>query len=263
MASTAPAPITFGGRLAPFVLVPARALFDTYRLGLRTLVAAPLLVAVAVVPEAMQHVVEIDLGMFASKAAFQAMGNDSSRMAFGVVKVVGLFAAMLLVARFWTLGSVRAALRVGWARLAVFAGLVGLSTLAGLPFEWAGKQLGAPWSYGVTAASVVVQAVFLLATAAVLLDDRRPMPLTPRALRMLVAERWQAAFLITLCGAAAFMSASWLHGRMHLWALGQADALVWTLMMLDALLVGLLAALTGTAIAVGYGATGRVKTERF
>ena len=98
-------------------------LFDSFRLGGLMVRRAPLVLAVAAIPELAQHVVEIQLGMFDSLDMFHAHGTDAIRMAFGYVKVAGFVIAILASARFWWAGSVRAALlppprdllRIVWA----------------------------------------------------------------------------------------------------------------------------------------------------
>lgn len=90
----------------------AQTVLASYRRGGLTLVAAPAIVALIVVPEFAQHVAEIQLGMFESKEAFKALSNDPTRWAFGYVKVAGVVLATLATARFWALGSVRRALLV-------------------------------------------------------------------------------------------------------------------------------------------------------
>lgn len=251
MATLAPAPATPRGRVTPLVLVPARAVLDTYRLGLRSFVAAPLLVALAVVPQAVQHVAELQFGMFASREAFIALQNDPTRMAFGMAKVAGLLLAITAIARFWALGSVRAALLPGWRTLLLSALLFGASEFVVWVLDGVEDAVGEPWSYGFTALTATIQIGIVVAMVAVLLEDGEVTP------RTLLCKRWPALVYMALCLGAAFAPAAWLHGKMHHVAFAQPEWLAWALMGVDALVVGAIAALTGAALAVGYAATGR------
>lgn len=223
------------------------AIVETYRLGGRTFVAAPLIVAIAVVPEAAQHVAEIEIGMFESREAFRALADDPRRWIFAYAKVAGLVIAMLAVARFWALGSTRNALLMSpatWLRLGV---AMALTFAAELPFNWIRAQgFGTPADAAATTFSVLIQAGLLVYLVATLLDDRAV------SLRAAFTERWPTALVMTLLAALAFVPAQALHMANHSWALGRPDAVVWALMAFDSLLVGLLAALVGSALYVGY-----------
>lgn len=223
------------------------AIVATYRGGGRAMVAAPLLVAIAVVPEAVQHVVEIRLGMFGSREAFRTLADDPIRWTFGYAKVAGFVLAILLLARFVALGSVRAALRVGPMTLMRLLLAMALTFVAALPFEWLQARATAPAvdvSLGVL--SALIQAGLTLYVVGALLDDRA------LTLRAAFTERWPTALVLMLLVALAFVPAQALHMANHRLALGRPDAVIWAVMAFDALLVGLLAALLGAALAVGY-----------
>jgi len=236
-------------RLGSAVGGTLRAALATYRLGGRTLVAAPVIAAVAVVPELAQHLAEIHLGMFASKDAFRAAGDNPLRWAFAYPKVAGFTLAILLTARFWALGSVRSAFLVRPATLGRVLFAFALTLLAEVPFRWARDASGSAMLDGLlTAGSVAVQAGLLVYLVAALLDDRGT------TLRSAFTERWPTALLITLLGALAFVPAQALHTANHLAALGQPAVLVWALMTFDGLWVGLMASLIGAALFVAYRA---------
>lgn len=221
---------------------------DTYRHGGRAVVAAPLLLAIAVVPEGAQHVAEIRLGMFDSVDAFRALANDPTRWAFGYFKVAGFVIAILAVARFWAVGSIRRALLVPPRDLLRLVVALGLTVAASLPFEWAGRQgLPTALNFALQAVSAVIQTGLLLYVAAALFGDRDV------TLRTAFTERWPSALVMTLAAAAAFIPAQALHMANHKLAMAQAAPVVWMLMAWDALWVGLLAALVGSALYAGYG----------
>ncbi len=56
-----------------------RAVLDTYRLGFAAWRAVPGFIAISAIPEFVQHIVEIRLGMFASRDAARALANDPLR----------------------------------------------------------------------------------------------------------------------------------------------------------------------------------------
>lgn len=224
-----------------------RAALATYRLGGRTLLAAPAIVAVAVLPEIAQHGAEIHLGMFASKDAFRAAAEDPLRWAFAYPKVAGFTLAILLTARFWALGSVRKAFLIGPATLGRVLFAFALTLAAELPFNWAKEASGSTLLDGaLTGGSVLLQAGLLVYLVAALLEDRAV------TLRTAFAERWPTALLITLLGALALVPAQMLHQANHLAAMGQPLTVVWALMLFDSLWVGLMAALLGAALFVGF-----------
>ena len=82
-----------------------RAVIDTYRLGFSAWRAVPGFIAISAIPEFAQHIVEIRLGMFASRDAAHALANDPLRWEFGYAKLAGLVIAMILIGRYWALGG--------------------------------------------------------------------------------------------------------------------------------------------------------------
>ena len=226
-----------------------QALARLYPLGLSMLWKAPLVLALVVLPELIQHVVEIRIGMFDSRERFMALANDPTRMAFGYVKIAGLVLTFLAAARFWWTrehgGHWANPKEVAWGRL-----LLGLLLFAGIPSlaELAKPHVDA-WLYQTLASGLsLVMLPMLFLTLAGLFGDRA----TP------VSAMWRRAWpwllLTTLLAVLAFGPAQWLHGMNHKGALGAAPALVWVLMIFDSLVVGLLAGLTGTALYLGYAA---------
>lgn len=230
------------------------AILDTYRLGGRMFVAAPLMLAIAMVPEFVQHVAEIKLGMFASADAFRSLANDPTRWSFGYAKVTGFVLAILFTARFRAVGSVRTAFLIPPRDLLRLVLAIALTFVAALPFEWLGKQALPPaLDWTAQAVSALVQSGLTVFVAAALFGDRE-MTLAGAFGRYL-----PTALMIALLAAVAFVPSQALHMANHKLALGQPAALVWALMIWDTLVVGLLAGLVGSALWVGYrsGATWR------
>lgn len=78
-----------------------RALIHLYPRGVSMIWLAPAALALVVIPEFAQHVVEVRLGMFDSVEAARSIQNDPTRWAFGYVKIAGLVLTFLAAARFW------------------------------------------------------------------------------------------------------------------------------------------------------------------
>ena len=226
-----------------------QALARLYPMGFSLFWKAPLLLALIVVPEFVQHIVEINLGMFDSRESFRALAADPTRMTFGYIKVAGLVLAMIASARFWWTkqhGGYWANLKdIAWGRL-----LLGLLLFIGIPIlpdlfkEQMDPRLYQTlvWGLGL----IMLPMLFLLLAG--LFGDRA----TPVAAMWRRAWPWLLLTVVLLV--LAFMPAQWLHGMNHRWALGADPAVVWALMIFDSLLVGLLAGLTGTALYLGYAA---------
>lgn len=222
------------------------ALRDLYPRGISLAWLAPGVLALVVIPEFIQHVVEIQLGMFDSTEAFRAHHLDPSRMASGYVKVAGLVAAILAAARFqmirgsgsrwWQVTS------IAWGRFAlgftIFFGLGSLPELLpqGMPWKAAG------WGWMI----LTLPGLFIMLAG--LAGDR----LTP--LKAMWTRAWPWIVLTLLLAALGFGPAAWLHAMNHRWASGAGPAPLWLLMVWDSILVGFLAALAGTGLGLGYAA---------
>jgi hypothetical protein len=227
---------------------------ESYWLGFRTLLVAPAFVAVSAMPELLQHAVEIENGMFESREAARAFADSALRWNFGYGKIAGLILAILLVARLWAKGgSVRDALRI---RLPVLIKVIVIFAVMTLGVGFVSTRLGALWPAGELAISILsnfAQAGIAVWMVGVLTED--PAASLQRAFTVQLPT---ALVMLILLGCAAG-PAQLLHGLDHRLALGQPQTLVWLLMAFDSLLVGMMAALMGAALAVAYrmGATWR------
>jgi hypothetical protein len=225
------------------------ALTGTFRRGFAALLLAPLTVALVVIPEFAQHVVEIQGGMFDSRAAGHAFANDPQRWAFGYVKLTGLALAFLATARFWWTrengGRWWRLDEIAWDRF-----IPGLLLFLGLPAPVAlldgriDPVLFETAKWTVT----LLTLPFVFLTLAGLFGDRTI------SIRGMVTRSWPWLPLLIVLLVAAFAPPQLLHGLLHKWSIGQPKALVWALMTLDSLVVGLLASLTGAAFHAGYSA---------
>jgi hypothetical protein len=230
--------------IADFFARVAARVWHTLRDGVRLWWLAPLIPLIAVVPEFIQHVAEIRLGMFASKGAFASLAMDPTRWAFGYAKIAGLFLAIFAAARFWAVGSRWWDLRtIAWRPFLI--GLALNAVVSGLLLAFAAKL-------GETAGQVV-NAVVSLATLPLLvlmigglLGDAEAT--VPRVYR----SGWLQAVLIGVLFFGVMLGLQPLHRLDHTLAMGAQPALVWVLMAWDSVVVGTMAALAGTAFHHGY-----------
>jgi len=234
--------------LAWFVLL-LRSIIDLYMRGFALFWLAPLVLALAVIPEFLQHVAEIQLGMFDSRASAQAVADHPLRWGFGYAKIAGLVLTFLAAARFWWVRKRQERwwdLRtLDWGRFLLGLVLFGsLPLLAELIEPFAGTAAKDVASWVLTFAAMP----FLLLMLAGLFGDRG------HTFRQMWTRGWPALLILCILVPLAFAPAQILHGYNHGWAFGAHPFLVWVLMIFDSLVVGLLAGLTGTALYLGYAA---------
>lgn len=224
-----------------------RSLARTYRRGFALFALAPLAVALVVVPEFVQHVVEIRIGMFDSREAARALADDLTRWAFGYAKLAGLVLAFAAAARFWAargqgLGWWRVD-RMRWGRFLLgMLGFLGLPSAIG-PFQPMLDPLAFEIAMWVL---TVVTLPFAFVMLSGLFGDGTI------AIRRLLVRSWPWLPLLVVLAVAAFLPAQMLHGLLHDLAFGRPAPVVWALMTLDSLVVGLLAALVGAALFTAY-----------
>lgn len=223
----------------------ASPLADYGRAAMRVLSAAPWLLLPVLLAEGAQHVVEIKLGMFASREIFAALAQDATRMAFGYTKIAGLVISFLLVARFVATGSIRRALLPSWRSLLAVLFLVGLTTAMDMGFKSAPARAFAP-ELVLQSVNFALQVALTALLLAALFEDRWP---------VVKAARWRILGAIVASGALpamAFVPMQMLHRANHLWALEQPLPVVLALMLFDTLLVGGMALALGAGAAVGW-----------
>lgn len=224
-------------------------LVQTLRDGVSLFWLAPVIVALIVIPEFIQHVAEIRIGMFDSKEAFRQMADDPRRMVWGYLKIAGLLLAILAATRFWGARArgqewwdIR---RIAWANLAV---ALALTIVIGIAPMTLGPFIGDE-AAGVIGLIISIATLPLIALlVAGLVGDRQA------SLKSVFRTGWLASLRILVFAAVAWVPLQWLHGQNHEWAIGAGRSTVWSLMVFDALVVGLLAAMAGTAFHHGYEA---------
>jgi hypothetical protein len=206
---------------------------------------APLLLLPILLAEGAQHVAEIQLGMFASREAFQSLAADPTRMAFGYAKLAALLMSMLIVARAVALGSAQRALRPAWRSLGMLAALIALTFALDSGFKSEAARAIAP-DMALQGINMVLQSALMILILAALFEDSWP---------MLRAARWRAvgAFLLSgLLAALALLPMQLVHSLNHSWALGGGVPLIWGLMAFDTVWVGLMALMVGSSMAIGW-----------
>jgi hypothetical protein len=215
-----------------------REVAELFRLAVKLPLAAPFIFALVAVPEFVQHVVEIHLGMFAVGDTVAPGRETDIRTIFGIIKVVALCLGIMLTLRFWTSGGkLHAALLPGRAQIRQLALVFAVFLVTGLPGLFLEAQ--ARRIFDIVSGFVTMFGLlwFFAALAGVEMSlarsARRTIPNLPRMVILLPA---------------AWMPLAWLHYQLHLIARHQAEWLVWGLMTVDALVVGLLAAAAGAAL---------------
>lgn len=225
----------------------ASAIADYFCLGVSLFWIGPLVVALVVVPEFLQHIVEIQLGMFNGREAAHIAGNAPLRWAFGYAKIAGLVLTFVASARFWWCrmhgGRWYDPRQIGWGRL-----LIGffLFFAVGSIGELFALATGTKAPLAVSILFSLLSLPFLFVMLAGLFGDCA----TP--IRTLALKSWPWLMLLAILLPIGFAPLSWLHRMNHLWALGAPDLTVWALMIFDALVVGLIASFVGAALFVAY-----------
>jgi hypothetical protein len=220
-----------------------------YSRGFALFVLAPVIVAIVAVPEFIQHIAEIRLGMFDDIETARAMANGAERWAFGYAKLAGLAVGMLAAARFWGTrerGGRWWSLRgVAWWPLILSLAIFLLApVLPDLVRAWIPGWLHLVTYWGLSLAVLPL----LIAVLAALFGDRRVGPFA----NYWRDWRWVPLLLILLV--AAYLPTMAAHYGLHRLALGAPKLAVWPLMALDALVVALIASLVGAALHLSYAA---------
>lgn len=227
------------------IFATLRLLTDWFAAAWHILRFAPWLLLPILLTEGAQHIAEIQLGMFASRADFIALSDDATRMAFGVAKTTGLLISVLLVARAAVLGSASRAIRPRWRPMAALAVFLALTFLLDLAFKSDAARAIAPDPL-LQGANILLQTLLIVPLLAALFEDEWA---------TLRAAGWRlvpALLLPVLLAALVFLPLQILHSANHIWALGAPLPAVWALMLFDTVVVGLIALMVGSALAIGW-----------
>lgn len=234
----------------------AQRVLHTLRDAFRMWWLAPAIPLIAVIPEFVQHVVEIQIGMFDSREAGKALANDPTRWAFGYAKLAGYLIAILAAARFWAARAQGLAWYspwgIAWKVFGIALVLNGL--FSGLTWVLEDPLKGALGETATNAISLALNLItlpLLVLLVAGLVGDGKA------TLASVYRTGWGAALRIVLLSALVLVPLMALHRLNHDLAFGAHPALVWALMVFDSLVIGLLATGWGTAIHHGYRPLGR------
>lgn len=208
----------------------------SYRESWRSLVALPLLALTPVVVELIQHAIEVHVGMYDSPAMAEATDAHPARLGFGFVKVLAVMLPGYWVVRWLAWRDAQAARRFDRRAAWLFAGVLMVHAV------WTGLGLVfRPSCWG----QILMSMAMGEALTALLLGWAVAAPLGneaigPRASLRIMGPQllWTIAFLFitvlpllivhNLMGAAAVFGPRWA---------------LWPILVIDALLVGWLAAL--------------------
>ncbi|HEY8603995.1 hypothetical protein [Tsuneonella suprasediminis] len=221
--------------------------WEAVRDGMRLWWLAPIIPLIAALPEMVQHVAEVKLGMFASKEAFQTLAMDPTRWAFGYGKIAGLFIAIVAAllfwanrergARWWNLRGILWGAVLGSVALQVIVGLAGEGITKAVP-----GLAGQAANLALSLATLPLIVWFI----AGLVGDR--------AMTLAASYRrgWSPLLRIVVFLGLPYLLLMGIHMGDHYLAFGQSPAVVWALMIWDSLIVGTMAVLMGTALHHGY-----------
>lgn len=222
-------------------------IYDTYRLGGRAVLLAPAIASIAALAECAQHIAEIAMGMFDNKNAAHLVAKSAIRWDFGYIKIAAFVIAILLTARLLNKsGSFSGAINVKPnVLLKTIASIVTLMTVA-FGIEWLTKGTIGPVSYTVSAISWILQAGLIVWIMSIWLED------TDQSLKRSFISLLPTAVVMMVLFLAAMLPFQALHAVDHKLAFGQPRPIIWLIMAFDAVVVGLMASVAGSALYVGF-----------
>ncbi len=202
--------------------------------------SAPWLVLPAVIAELLQHRAEVNLGMFASHEAFAMLAMAPERWWWGGWKIAALVLALLGGLWLWCR---RDGGRAIWSRLGLALLLNAVALVPGMLVE--GRVDPVTGMLGSLVVNLLVLPLLPYTVGAVAGDAEM-------TLRTAWTRGWWPALRMALVVVAGYAPLQALHLLNHRLALGQGDALLWTLLVWDSLVVGMMAAWMATALHHGY-----------
>lgn len=226
----------------------------------RYMLACPLLFAVPVLAEFVQHVIEMRIGMYDSLAAAQAVEMNGARLGWGLVKALSITLATFWVARFLILrGGAAEARRADPVAVRLFSWVVLWSLGLTVAMLWGGGWMHAiglgayAMAAGITAFALTFALGILLApwkVGAALGNEELGF------LRSIGLVGWGAwwGMIFSLLTLLPMMI---VHYGLSFLAMGSPEGAAWAILALDALVVGYLAAvIAATDVAIARRAVG-------
>ena len=224
----------------------------TYRDSSRFVLALPLIAAVPFAAELIQHVIEVQVGMFDSYAGAEAAGSDPARMGFGYIKVLTLFLIGYPLFRFLASGGDRrAALTVTRTSALLFGAVILLSlsmmvlnTIGGtLVTQMAGSEASV-LGIGLAAfLAMIVVDTYLAAwkVAAALGNPRVTIAASFRIMHRHVP--WSLAYFFAI-----MLPLMILHYALNIGAIGLGSFTMWGMLAIDSVVASYLGILLSAAV---------------
>ncbi len=220
---------------------------QAYRLSARFALALPAIAAIPIAAEAVQHAVEWRIGMFDSFKMAKLVEEHPQRLAFGHLKVGALFIMGYWAARFLAFqGDVRRTIQIDSTAFALFAMVLVFNVMMAVAQvqagSWLSAMLPAGWPLFLVGLAAMLLAMLLelyLAAwkaGAALGNPHMHIAASIRIMRGNVG--WSFGFTMAM-----FVPIMVLHYSLNGLAIGRPDALSWTLLALDTILVGYMAIL--------------------
>lgn len=236
---------------------------ELYRGGWRFALACPLLFAVPVVAELIQHAAELHIGMYESFARFEATGSDPLRTATGAFKTLALMLPAYWFVRYIGNGESAAAAKSLDARsLRLFAPVMAWAVTWSVAFMFGGTVMAA-WGVGTTAVFNIGVGVFLssIVLETYLAPWKAAAPLGNARIgfgRSIGLVRghllWSLAVFVL-----AFLPLMVVHYGLAVFAIGRPMPVVVAVLVADALVVGLLA---NVLVGINFVIAGRVTAAK-
>lgn len=233
----------------------------TYRTAWHFLLAFPALIAVPILIEFVQHIIEIRHGMYVDRAGALAAESDQLRLGWGMVKSLALTVVIYWMARFTAglnrrrVGAIEALPARLFAMVLLFQAVVtALSMWGGDVLRSLGVPDAAMMPFGIGYMVALLFLGILLEPWKVAAALGNPSLGWSRSIAMVVPILpWSFAF--TLAMMLPLLVVHYLAAGL---ALGSPPMMVWALMIADAVLVGYLAAvLAATSVVIARRAAER------
>lgn len=214
--------------------------------GVRFARALPLVFLAMAALEFAQHVMEIRIGFFDSREAARAVANDSARMTLGWIKMILVYAAGFLAIRYLVWNEARRAMAVSGRSLRAYLPYV-LYSLALFALTFYSRPLLAIVGLGASDPAIfqtviglsqlALEPVLMLWIVSAATDHAAIGPLESIK-RTGMMYFW--ALALFFIGRLPINAA---HQLLNFFAVGQPPAVLWPMLAIDALAVGLLAAI--------------------
>jgi len=232
----------------------------------RYMLACPLLFAVPVGIEFVQHVIEMRIGMYDSITAAQAVEGNGARLAWGVVKSLSIAAAIYWVARFLILrDGAAAAGRPDPVAIRLFFWVMVWSLAWTVLLLWGGAGMSALGLGAFALAAGIAGFAISLVLSVMLSPWKVGAALGNRELGFLTSLRlvgWGAwwGVIFSLLTMLPVMGVHYGLFALTLWV--PAEAAKWALLAVDSVVVGYLAAVIAAAeVAIARRAAGKAGLE--